>query len=145
MNTRSICLAVLSFGEHSGYDIRKMLTEGPFSSFLAASYGSIYPALSQLESEGLIAGRDETESGRPTRRVFTITDQGQVALQADLLDVPKPDEIRSEFLLYAALSPRLPRDHIEAILSERIELMRRRLGEFEALAETEGKDCGSSA
>ena len=34
MNVRTICLSVLHFGEQTGYDIRKVLTEGPFSYFL---------------------------------------------------------------------------------------------------------------
>ncbi len=142
MHTRSICLAILSFDEHSGYDIRKLLTEGPFSYFLAASYGSIYPALSRLEEEGLITGRDEVEPGRPARRVFSITQAGETALDQALLDMPSPDDIRSEFLLYAMLVDRIPSAHVADVIAERLDRMRKRLAEFEAMRSAEECNTG---
>ena len=45
MDTRSICLGVLSMGEATGYEIKKLFEDGPFSHFYDAGYGSIYPAL----------------------------------------------------------------------------------------------------
>ena len=53
MNVRTLCLGVLSFGEATGYEIKKEIEEGPFSHFIEASFGSIYPALTQLLGEGL--------------------------------------------------------------------------------------------
>lgn len=52
MNVKTVCLAILTQGETTGYEIRKRSTEGDFSFFLEASFGSIYPALSKLEEDG---------------------------------------------------------------------------------------------
>ena len=49
MNVRTLCLSILYEEEASGYDIRRMCTEGNFAYFVEASYGSIYPALAKLE------------------------------------------------------------------------------------------------
>jgi PadR family transcriptional regulator AphA len=65
MNVSTLCLAILNFGEASGYDIRKMSTEGTFSHFVDASYGAIYPALERLESEGKVEQRMEQQVGKP--------------------------------------------------------------------------------
>jgi len=45
MSVRGLCLAILSYGDATGYEIRKESTEGRFSYFDDASFGSIYPAL----------------------------------------------------------------------------------------------------
>lgn len=41
MNVRTLCLSVLYEGEATGYDIRRMCTEGEFAYFIEASFGSI--------------------------------------------------------------------------------------------------------
>jgi DNA-binding PadR family transcriptional regulator len=50
------------------------------------SAGSVYPALQQLEDEGLIAPQ-----GTGRRRVFTLTDKGRTYVEAH------PDELRSSW------------------------------------------------
>ncbi len=52
MSVRSLCLAILSFGDATGYEIRKESTEGRFSYFDDASFGSIYPALRVWNRKG---------------------------------------------------------------------------------------------
>jgi PadR family transcriptional regulator AphA len=54
MNVRTLCLGFLSTGEASGYEIKKGIEDGMFSHFIDASFGSIYPALTQLTAEGLL-------------------------------------------------------------------------------------------
>ena len=77
MNVSSICLAILFCGDRTGYDIRKISTEGSYSFFVEASYGSIYPALNRLEHEGLVTCRHEAQDGKPARKVYSITDSGR--------------------------------------------------------------------
>ena len=101
MNVRTICLAILSFGEASGYEIRKLSTEGDFSYFVYASFGAIYPALNKLESEGLVTGRLETQAGKPAKKIYAITDAGRAAFREALAQPPARDIFRSEFLLIA--------------------------------------------
>ena len=47
MDTCSICLDVLSMGEFTGYEIKKLFEKGPLCHFYDAGYGSIYPALNK--------------------------------------------------------------------------------------------------
>ena len=65
MNVRTVCLAILQFGDATGYEIKKMSTEERFAFFVDASFGSIYPALSRLQDDGCVTVREEYESGKP--------------------------------------------------------------------------------
>ena len=69
MNVRTLCLGVLTAGEASGYEIKKDIEEGMFSHFIDASFGSIYPALTQLAGEGLLTVRAEEQTGKPDKKV----------------------------------------------------------------------------
>ena len=55
MDVRTLCLGILSLGDATGYEIKKLVAEGSFSFFSEASYGSIYPALTKLTDEGLVS------------------------------------------------------------------------------------------
>src|SRR5246500_2042495 len=61
-----------------GYELRKRLT-GLLGAFRAFSYGSLYPALRRMQTEGLIA-ENAAPAGTPVRRarrVYRLTDAGR--------------------------------------------------------------------
>ena len=67
----------------SGYDLRKVFETTPMGNF-SSSPGAIYPALKALEKKGWIRGEpDNTESLRP-RLVYSITEEGDAILRAEL-------------------------------------------------------------
>ena len=101
MNVRTICLAILNFGDATGYEIRKLSTEGKFAYFIDASFGAIYPALNRLEQDGRVTSREEREPCKPPRKVYSITDTGRDELLTALTEPPARDIFRSEFLLIA--------------------------------------------
>ena len=101
MNVRTLCLAILHHQDATGYEIRKLSTEGKYAYFVDASFGSIYPALAKLEDEQLVSCRLEHQDGKPARKVYSINEAGREVLRGNLRDSPKPDIFRSEFLLIA--------------------------------------------
>lgn len=118
MNVRTLCLSILHEGEASGYDIRRMCTEGEFAYFVEASYGSIYPALARLEEDGLVVSRVEQQDGKPARKVYSITSAGRTAFVGELSAPLGEDVFRSPFLLFARFVHLLPRDLVEARCNE---------------------------
>jgi DNA-binding PadR family transcriptional regulator len=108
MNVRTLCLGILSFGEASGYEIKKAVEEGLFSHFIDASFGSIYPALTQMTAEGLLTVRAEEQTGRPDKKVYAITPAGRTSLIKALLVIPRKDKFKSEFLFQMLLQRSLP-------------------------------------
>lgn len=122
MNVKTLCLGILNFGEATGYEIRKMSLEGRFSHFIDASYGAIYPALLHLTEEGLVSCREEHQSGKPDRKVYSITEKGRAALLEALHETPPPDKYRSEFLFIMSCAGLLDRNHIAKMVDDRIAL-----------------------
>ena len=62
-----------------GYELRKRLT-GLLGAFRAFSYGSLYPALRRMQTDGLIA-ENAAPAGMPVRRarrVYELTDAGRL-------------------------------------------------------------------
>src|SRR5690606_28681550 len=95
---RTICLGALSMGDATGYEIRKQFEEGPFSYFFDASFGSIYPALNKLLADGFVTCTSEAQPGRPTKKIYSITEDGRMALRAALGEGPADHKLRSDFL-----------------------------------------------
>lgn len=119
MSVRSLCLAILAFGDATGYEIRKESTEGRFSYFDDASFGSIYPALARLEAEGMVTVREEQQQGKPARKVYSITDKGRSEFIASLCEPQAPDTFKSPFLLIALYAEELGPDVIRRALNRR--------------------------
>ena len=103
MNVRTLCLGILSTGEASGYEIKKDIEEGMFSHFIDASFGSIYPALTQLAAEGLLTVREQEQTGKPDKKVYAITEQGRRMLGKAIAVLPAKDKYKSEFLFQVLL------------------------------------------
>lgn len=120
MNVKTLCLGILSFSDMTGYDIRKLASEGNFCHFCEANYGSIYPALSQLTNAGLVTWREEAEAGKPQRKIYSLTASGRAALMATLEDLPGPDKFKSEFLFYGLFADQMPAAQFELLLDKKI-------------------------
>jgi DNA-binding PadR family transcriptional regulator len=116
----------------SGYDIRKLVTEGTLAHFCEASFGAIYPALDKLEADGLVTSREERAAGKPPRRVFAITAAGRAAYVAALHEMPKEDEFRSPFLLVAASAALVRPEHLRRVIDARLAWCRREIARMEA-------------
>ncbi|MGD9866888.1 MAG: PadR family transcriptional regulator [Hyphomicrobiales bacterium] len=121
MNVSTLCLGILWFGEATGYEIKKLASEGRFSHFTEASYGSIYPALGRLTRDALVTVREESQTGKPARKVYSITDKGRGVFIDSLQDrVPCDDTCKSEFLFHCLYSEVLKPDHMAASLDARL-------------------------
>ena len=136
MNVRTLCLAILYFGDSTGYEIKKLSMEGKYSHFVDASFGSIYPALARLEKEGMVTCREEAQAGKPPRKVYSVTEKGRSAFVASLIEPPAPDVFRSEFLLIAMCAKILPPPVIERAIDTRVLQLQ---GEIDHLTQIAGE------
>jgi len=120
MDARTLCLAVLSGGEHSGYEIKKKLDEPPFCHFQDTGFGSIYPALAKLADEGAIDCRVEAQEKRPDKKVYALTEAGRSQLTAALRREPGPDRLRSDFYFMLYMSDLIDRPTVLTLVDGRI-------------------------
>ena len=120
MNTKTLCLAVLSLGKASGYDIGKRL-EDPFGHFVDVARSGVYPILKILEEEGLVQFEDIEQAALPNKKIYELTDKGRDFLKAELEALPPSHKMRSQFMLLLFLAEMLSSERLETIISTRIQ------------------------
>jgi len=77
-------LGFLEFGPKSGYDLKRIFDRS-VSNFWPAQHSQIYGTLARLEAEGLATMNIVPQTGKPDRKVYTITDAGRRAVHDWLL------------------------------------------------------------
>lgn len=133
MDIKTLCLGILSLGEATGYEIKKMVAEGSFSFFSEASYGSIYPALNKLMEEGLVTCRELPQDKRPDKKVYALTEAGRQELTKSLRKDPHPDKNRSEFLAAILFAESVAPERIHRMIEDRILEHREKISALEGL------------
>ena len=139
MNVRTLCLSILYCQEASGYEIRKLCTEGEGAYFIEASFGSIYPALAKLENEGLVTARVEHQAGKPSKKIYAITDAGRSAFCDELHEPLNPDVFRSSFLLFARFAHLLDAQTVRTRAEEQLAHLDRKIADLRRL---QNEVCG---
>ena len=120
MDTKTLCLGIISRGAASGYEIKKAFEEGGMNHIYHTSYGSIYPALTALTREGLVDCAEMAQEKRPDKKVYTITAAGRAALEKALSEPPADDKFRSDFLFILFFAHFVPPARIAMLIDQRI-------------------------
>lgn len=126
MDVKTFCLGILSFGDATGYEIKKKL-ESSFGHFYDASFGSIYPALRKLTEDELVERQEQAQDKRPDKKIYSITTKGRLALLDELAKPVSDDRIRSDFLATMLFSDILSPALVDQLITERIESYRQAL------------------
>lgn len=117
-----VILGLLSHEDLTGYEIKKRM-DTTLKYFWGASYGSIYPTLSELVGRGFATRRDGAENKR-NKIIYSITEEGRNYLKEWIQLPVEKDELRYETLLKLFFGkeggPLQARTHIEAF-QEKIE------------------------
>ena len=93
-----VILGLLAHDDLTGYDIKKRI-DGAISFFWKGSFGSIYPALSTMEKDGLVTMRKAMDSGRREKIYYHITEQGTETLKFWLKKEQAVNDLKYETLL----------------------------------------------
>ncbi len=140
MDVGTLCLGVLSFGDTTGYGIRKAVADW-FKHFGQASLGAIYPALAKLTARGAIEVIGAPDAPLE-KRVFRITARGRDELAAAAAACDGSESVRSPFLAGMFFAHLLGMDDVHRLFDERIAGLRgeqRRLRGLPAETMTEGQ------
>ena len=133
MDVKTVCLGLLMDKEYTGYEIQKLLKDEWLSLFFEASYGSIYPALNRLTEDQLVSCTEQTQDGRPDKKIYRITENGRQVFLESLLEPVTEDKYRSDFMARIFFSDNLPRMLIKRLLDERIRHHEAELTKLDAL------------
>ena len=137
-HTRPVILGFLVDRPRSGYDIRKAV-EASLGNFWNESFGQIYPALKELEAQGLV--RREAGAGEGRRQVYAITPAGRAVFDAWLREPATPHVYRVETLVKVFFAPpagpEVARGHIARFRAEHSAL----LAKYRGIAARLERDC----
>jgi len=137
-------LGLLAREPMSGYDLAMQLKKH-FTPFWPISHTQIYPALAQLEQQGLARYHIvEQHAVRPNKKVYEITEEGRAALR-QWVESPTPLAIlRDEFSLKAYSLWLADPERMMEMFHEQTQLHKERL-EFheQALQAKRGADSAS--
>ena len=142
MDVRTICLGILSRGDATGYEIKKLFDEDGYQYFAEVSFGSLYPALSRLTEEGLVSVREEAQEKRPDRKVYSLTDKGRAAFLNSMMKPLPEDRHRSPFVFAMLFSHLLPQPRVIEMMDTYIEHSEAKLAQLmtpERAPQTEGE------
>src|SRR5690348_16059373 len=131
MDVRTICLGILTRGDATGYEIKKLFDDDGYQHFVEASFGSIYPALNRLTDEGYVSVREEAQEKRPDRKVYSITPTGRSSFIASLLKPLPEDRHRSPFVFAMLFGDLLPATRVSQMLDDYIEQAESKLAQLE--------------
>jgi DNA-binding PadR family transcriptional regulator len=126
-----VLLSLLAREPMSGYDLTAQLKKR-FAPFWPISHTQIYPALAQLEEQGLCYYHIvEQHALRPDKKVYEITEEGRAALR-QWVESPTPLVIlRDEFFLKAYSLWLADPERMMAMFREQIQLHEERLAKHE--------------
>lgn len=96
--TISILLGFLAHEDLSGYDLRKRVA-GSVGRFWDVGYGQIYPALKEMEREGLVTAQPGFTGKGPERIAYRITAEGRARLASWVLKPGDREHLRFEMML----------------------------------------------
>ena len=141
MDLKTVMLGFLFRGDLTGYEIKQSMDES-VGFFFGASYGAIYPALKALGADGLVEVREVIQSGRPNKKVYSLTPAGAEYFRARLGEPPAGDSFRSEFLIQLFFGEHQDGERLVGRIREYREDQRRKL-EVLRQVEREVKDAAS--
>ena len=93
-----VILGLLSHEDLTGYDIKKQIDEA-IGFFWKGSFGSIYPALGEMEKSGQIKKLPDRSSGSREKIKYRITKDGKNALKEWLKEEQSSNDLKYETLL----------------------------------------------
>lgn len=103
---RALILYYLSLKATHGYEIQKFIQTNHMDTWTKIQSGSIYYALSKLESEGAITLQSEEKTGKKVRKVYAITEKGKEELAKSIKEELNRDiyDVGSDkFIIYPIL------------------------------------------
>ncbi len=118
MDARTLCLAVLSLGDASPYEIKSKV-EDIFARFMDVAPSSIYAAVKSLEQDGLIAGTFTAQDKRPNKTIYHLLEPGRRALSSALGELEGRHRIRSELVALLIFAHLVPPQKLRGVLEAR--------------------------
>ena len=125
-------LATLGEESYSGYDLWKKFSQTSRYCW-QASQQQIYRELGKLEKEGAIVSEIIPQEGRPSKKLYRITDKGIEILKIWLVEPSEPMAIREELLVKVIAAKLLPKSVILQEIKRRSQIHSQQLSVYKEI------------
>jgi len=134
MSLQHAILGILSYKPTTGYDLKHIIDKN-ISYIWSAKLSQIYRDLGSLERKGYVTTRIEKQGGRPDKKIYSVTEEGEKALQEWMIKFPQEllPPIRDEFCIRILFGSRLPVEELKFQLNRFIKEIQARLEVYQGL------------
>ncbi len=117
MSIQLAILGILSWKPSTGYELKKIFEDSSFM-YWSGNNNQIYKALTTLEDDGFVTNEVIHQDNSPSKKIYTITEEGLKELKNWLLSSPEAPEIKKTFLVQFAWSDMLSNQELSELLSK---------------------------
>lgn len=115
MSIKFAILGILSWEPSTGYELKKIFEDSSFM-YWSGNNNQIYKALLSMEDEGLVTNEVIHQDNSPSKKKYTITQEGLKELKEWVMSSSKAPEIKKTFLVQLAWSDMLSNQELSDIL-----------------------------
>lgn len=136
MSLAHAILGLLQLRPMTGYELKVEGFDVTIAHFWHADQAQIYRTLDKLADEGLVSSQVEIQTGRPNRKIYSVTEAGRAALTRWLHE-PQPLPVqRQSFLIQLFFADLLADADILVMLQQQLDLHREQLARYQTIFET---------
>ncbi|HBV98737.1 MAG TPA: hypothetical protein DEF36_17105 [Desulfotomaculum sp.] len=129
MSLKYALLGFLNYADMTGYELKQHF-DSSIQHFWNAKLSQIYPALSQMEKDGLLVMEVEYQEQRPNRKVYKITAAGRQELKRWVGTTMELQSVREAFLVQVFFMAQLDRESALGVMRHQLEQYRKRLENY---------------
>lgn len=111
-----------------------------FGFFWPATHQQIYRTLARMEADGWVSAESVAQSGKPDKKVYTVTPAGAEALAAWLIEETEPEVTRSDLAVRLRGASYGDRARLLTVLEQHVGHHQVRLAAYQQLAERDYPD-----
>ena len=130
MSLNHAILGFLRYGPRTGYDLKKVF-DVSVRHFWPAQQSQIYQSLGKLTENGFVECEVISQTDRPNRKLFHITQEGQTELHRWLAEPQAEKPARAQFLIQVFFAGGLTDEEILKILASKADEVRKVIKRFE--------------
>jgi len=117
MSIQLAILGILSWKFSTGYELKKIFEDSSFM-YWSGNNNQIYKALMNMENEDFVTSEVIHQDNSPSKKIYTLTEEGLTELRKWLVSSPEAPEIKKTFLVQLAWSDLLSNQELSEMLSK---------------------------
>ena len=129
-------LGLLSCRSMTGYEIKKTFADSVVL-YWSDNNNQIYTTLVSLHKDELVTREIQYQEDRPARKIYSITENGSLALKKWVLSPPELPQLKHTFLVQLAWADQLTTEEMDALLCKYEEDTHMQLLMCQAIGKTE--------